>query len=170
MSRILAGMAIIGILVGVVPAQAGKASHPVLGGTLRSWVAAWGRYDANETGFYTWSRCPAPSTVEHYLVTIVTSGAIVIVGQICNGDPKPSNAANVAAASAFFPKDYKARGRVKTDQGTDLLYYSASLAKTNAAKMWGQDCNQVNVNPGLFTLSPDSDGGGDWQLAIGTCA
>ena len=163
---------LLGALVGISPVQAASnPRHPHLGDPLKVWIAAWGKPVYSAAPTYGWDAyCPAPSIIDKYVVTFITNGAIAIITNLCNGSSPPSVAANIHAAMPFFPSDYQTRGSIKTDQGTDRLYFSANLARTAAAQEWDQDCNQVNVKRGLFTVSPNDDGAGDWQMAIGTCA
>jgi hypothetical protein len=145
--------------------------HPLLGDTLSAWVHDWGYWAPNtyaDSG-PGWQTCPGSRTVR--VMTSVAEGQVIVVnGQLCHGMKKPTTTQAVAQARLFFPKDTVSKGRVATHQVITLLYFSASLAKTKAAKDLTRTCSKNSVvKPGLFTLIPDEDGAGDWVLALGSC-
>jgi hypothetical protein len=145
--------------------------HPHLGETLSTWVHDWGYWARNtyaDTG-PGWQTCPGSRTVR--VMTFVVEGQVIVVdGQLCHGMKKPTTTQAVAQARLFFPKDTVSKGRVVTHQAVILLYYSASLAKTQAAKDLTRTCGKNSVvKPGQFTLIPDNDGAGDWALELGSC-
>jgi hypothetical protein len=152
-----------------IPAEAAK-PHPRLGDTLKTWVQDWGPYlkgpDSN-ADHPDWKLCPDGTTEQ--ITTEVQVGEIVDVSfNSCDISQGLTKAAALAEARMFFPKDTVSKGTAKADSGTDQLYYSASLGKTEPAKVLSADCNENSVKPGLFTVSIDPVGFG-WEIGLGTC-
>ena len=169
MKRLIVAAALLFGMVAPATVQAAK-PQPLLGGTLKSWIQALGPYEsyssADSPG---WEKCPGVNTVR-VMAAVLDGQFYTVNGQLCDGAKKPTTAQNIASARIYFPKDTLSKGTLNTGQGIDLEYFSASLGKTQAAKSMSQDCSQNTVKPGLFSLNTDSDGAGDWTLAVGTCS
>jgi hypothetical protein len=178
-------VSILSLVVGLGMRDAdATAPHPVLGGTLAAWESAWGMplsVVAPWSGALSWRACSGQQDVARYAASL-TNGVMTMIGNINCGvyagfkTGAAANAATLADARPFFPADAVLRGqndeaRIEAGLnplhlGRHLLFYSASLSRTQGTAGW--DCSGHPVLPGFFTY--DASGMvGWWFLTVGNC-
>lgn len=169
MKRAFAVIALLGL--GVNHAQAAPKHAPSLGDPVATWTKAYGHFlngtDSDNPG---WLPCAGSTTNWQITVNNRAGHAYWVKGAFCGNNP-PSRAARTKQAIAHMPADSVPIGNNKTDNGTDAVYFSTSLAhETGFIPGDFTDCNYKLERRGTFSLNLAVDSGIDWTLQLGSCA